>query len=305
MSSVSQAVTSDAAVLSTPAAHARRGLVRRFGRIAWRQPIGVAAGVVLASMIIAALLAPVIAPSDPMKVFSGHALEGPSGTFRLGTDTTGRDVLSRLVYGARVSLGVGFGAVLFGVGLGTVLGLSVVVLPPLGDLLLQRLADILQAFPGLVLALAIAAALGPGARSALIALTVILVPAASRIIRSHTLVVQRLTFIEAARSCGASPWRIVWQHVLPNVLGTILVLGSIMLGGAILAEASLSFLGAGVQAPAPSWGQMLARDGKQYFREFPGLAIFPGVAISLTVLTANLFGDTVRDWLDPRLRGVR
>ncbi|MGD9890867.1 MAG: ABC transporter permease, partial [Dehalococcoidia bacterium] len=232
-------------------------------------------------------------------------LQFPSRDHILGTDNLGRDVFSRIVYGARNSLYVGFLATMIGTSLGTVVGLLSGYFAGTFDLVSQRVVDAIQIIPGLVLALVIIAVWGPSITNAIIAISMVVWPADSRVIRGVTLTIKQNLYVEGARVIGGDHLRILLRHIVPNVLAPIIVLASLRFPGAILTEASLSFLGLGTPPPAPSWGGMLSGAGRQYMEQVPTLAIFPGLAIALTVLAFNLFGDTLRDILDPRMRGTR
>jgi peptide/nickel transport system permease protein len=215
----------------------------------------------------------------------------------------GRDVLSRIIHGARISLAVGIGSTVLGGLIGTVIGLMCGYWMGLFDLLIQRIIDMMQALPLLVMALVMAASLGPSLENTIIAISIPLVPQVARVIRSNVLSLRELPFVEAARAVGMSDLRIVFRHILPNTLAPLIVLGTAQLGSAILTEASLSFLGLGVPEPYPSWGRMLSESAAEYVRVAPWLVIFPGIAISAAVFGANLMGDAVRDFLDPRNQG--
>jgi peptide/nickel transport system permease protein len=220
----------------------------------------------------------------------------------MGADNFGRDVYSRIAFGARVSLAVGIGATALGCLFGVALGLVSGYLGGWVDLLVQRLIDILQALPLLVLALVMAAALGPSLKNTIIAIAIPLIPYVARVIRANTLALREYPFVEAARATGMSDLRIALRHVLPNTLAPLIVLATAQLGSAILIEASLSFLGLGIPEPYPSWGRMLSESAAEYVRVAPWLVIFPGLAISLVVFGTNLLGDAARDLLDPRQR---
>ena len=227
----------------------------------------------------------------------------PSAAHWMGTDYFGRDVWSRIVYGARISLAVGIGSTALGCLFGVIVGLASGYLSGWVDLVVQRVIDILQALPLLVLALVMAAALGPSLPNTIIAIAIPLIPTVARVIRANTLALRELPFVEAAKAIGMSEMRIALRHVLPNTLAPLIVLATAQLGSAILTEASLSFLGLGIPEPYPSWGRMLSESAAEYVRTAPWLVIFPGIAISLVVFGTNLLGDALRDMLDPRQRG--
>jgi peptide/nickel transport system permease protein len=268
------------------------------------RPIGTLSIALILGLVALALLAPVVAPYDPLAQDAAAQTKAPSAVHLLGTDYLGRDVLSRVIVGARPSLGVGLASVVLAIAVGSALGLVSGYLGGTVDLLLQRVVDVLLTLPGLVLALALLAIVGAGYPSLIAAIAVVLSPGIARVVRSATLVVTAAGYIEAARAVGARDGRVVMRHVLPNTLATILVLTSLNLGNAILFEAALSFLGLGVQPPQPSWGNMLSGPARAYFEVGPWMAIFPGIAVSLAVLGFNLLGDTLRDAFDPRLQGV-
>ena len=259
--------------------------------------VGVA---IVALVVISAILAPVLSPYDPNRQRLLEALQGPSPSHLLGTDENGRDVLSRVLYGARVSLAAGVFSVAIAVGLGVVTGLISGYFGGRADNWIMRAMDALLAFPTLVLALAITAALGPGLRNAMIAIGIVYTPVFARLTRGQVLSVREREFVEAARTLGAGHVRIMLRHVFPNVTAPLIVQASLSVALAILAEATLSFLGLGVQPPDPSWGSMVSR-GKDYLEQAPWLAFAPGVAILLAVMGFNFLGDAVRDALDPRL----
>jgi peptide/nickel transport system permease protein len=235
-------------------------------------------------------------------VDSAHALARPDVRHWMGTDSFGRDVWSRIIHGARISLAVGLGSTALGGLFGVMIGLASGYLSGWVDLVFQRVTDILQALPLLVLALVMTAALGPSLPNVIIAIAIPLVPVVSRVVRANTLALRELPFVEAAKSIGMSEMRIALRHVLPNTLAPLIVLATAQLGSTILTEASLSFLGLGIPEPYPSWGRMLSESSAEYVRTAPWLVIFPGIAISLVVFGANLFGDALRDILDPRQR---
>jgi peptide/nickel transport system permease protein len=250
-----------------------------------------------------AVSADIICRFDPLSVDSAHRLAAPDARHWLGTDSFGRDVWSRIVHGARISLAVGIGSTALGSSIGVMIGLASGYLSGWVDLVFQRITDILQALPLLVLALVMTAALGPSLPNVILAIAIPLIPTVARVIRANTLALRELPFVEAAKSIGMSETRIALRHVLPNTLAPLIVLATAQLGSTILTEASLSFLGLGIPEPYPSWGRMLSESAAEYVRVAPWLVIFPGVAISLAVFGTNLFGDALRDILDPRQRG--
>jgi peptide/nickel transport system permease protein len=267
-----------------------------------RYPLGAAGAAVMVVFVLAAFLAPWLAPLDPLQTNAAASLEAPDSTYILGADKMGRDMFSRIIYGARVSLIVAVASTLLGGIIGVLLGLMSGYLLGWFDLITQRLIDIMQALPLLVMALVMAASLGPSIENTIIAIAIPLVPHAARVVRSSTLSLREMPFIEAARAGGMSEIRIAIRHILPNTLAPLIVLFTAQLGSAILVEASLSFLGLGVPEPHPSWGRMLSESAAEYVRSAPWLVIFPGIAISLAVFGTNLLGDALRDMLDPRQR---
>ncbi|MCW5748815.1 MAG: ABC transporter permease [Alphaproteobacteria bacterium] len=268
-----------------------------------RYPLGAVGAVIFVIFVFAALFAGIVAPMDPFTTNSKTSLAPPGAVHLLGADFMGRDVLSRLVHGARISLAVGLGATALGGVLGIAVGLMSGYLGGWIDLMVQRVIDIMQSLPLLVMALVMAASLGPSLRNTIIAIAIPLVPNVARVIRSNTLSLREMPFVEAARAVGMGELRIAVRHVLPNTLAPIIVLATAQLGSTILTEASLSFLGLGVPEPHPSWGRMLSESAAEYVRTAPWLVIFPGLTISLVVFGTNLLGDAVRDILDPRQRG--
>ena len=283
-------------------AHSTHGW-RKLTFLARRHMLGAIGLVIMVLFVLAALLADLIGRYDPLSVDSLQRLAPPSAEHWLGTDSFGRDVWSRIVHGARISLAVGVGSTLLGSSIGVMVGLASGYLSGWVDLVFQRITDILQALPLLVLALVMTAALGPSLPNVIIAIAIPLIPTVARVIRANTLALRELPFIEAAKSIGMSETRIALRHVLPNTLAPLIVLATAQLGSTILTEASLSFLGLGIPEPYPSWGRMLSESAAEYVRVAPWLVIFPGVAISLAVFGTNLFGDALRDILDPRQRG--
>ena len=267
-----------------------------------RRPLGTFGAVIILVMIFAAVFADIVAPYGPHDgEFTG--LPTPPGPDHLvGTDSFGRDVFSRLIYGSQTALLVGFSSSLVGSTLGLLLGVVGAYFGGKVDEVIQRLMDVLISFPLIVIAIAVVAALGPGTSNVIIAVTIPVIPRVARVVRSSALAIVRMPYIEAARSVGVRAPRIMFRHIVPNVFASYLIMLTAFLGQAILLEASLSFLGLGVVEPEPAWGLMLRGQGMTFLEQAPWLAIAPGVAISLSVFGFNLFGDSLRDALDPRLR---
>jgi len=288
-----------------PAAALRRepGVWTRLGWFMRRKPLGAAGGVLMVVMVLTAVLADVLQTHDPIATNASYTLGAPNQEYWLGTDHLGRDIYSRIVHGARVSLIVGLGSTLLGSVLGGIIGLLSGYAGGRTDLVTQRILDILQGLPLLVLALVMTAALGPSIGNVIIAISIPIVPRASRVIRSSVLSIREMQYVEAARALGLKHLRVAFRHVLPNTIGPFIVLCTAQLGSAILVEATLSFLGMGVPEPYPSWGRMLSVSAAEYAQKAPHLVLFPGIAISLAVFGSNLLGDALRDTLDPRLRG--
>jgi peptide/nickel transport system permease protein len=282
----------------------RLSVLRRVSRVARRKPLGAFGGVIILLMLIMAIFAESIAPFHYNKTHVRDRLKPPSATYILGTDNLGRDIFSRIVYGARISMLVSLSSVCIGIVLATLVGTTSGYFGGVFDTLIQRLVDAWMAFPGLVVLLSIMAIVGAGIVNLTIALGVLVAAGTSRIIRSATLSVREHTYIEAARAVGASHGRILWRYILPNVMAPIIIADTVTLGFLILAEASLSFLGFGVPPPYPSWGLMLNGSGRVFMLRAPWMALWPGVAVSLAVFGFNMFGDALRDVLDPRLRGT-
>lgn len=280
----------------------REGRVRTLGRLVRRQPLGAAAGVVLLTMVVLAVGAPYLAPFDPAGGNPTALYSRPNATYWLGTDAFGRDILSRLIFGARVSLLVGLGASLLGVVVGAELGVIAGYRGSWTDVLTQRVMDAMLAFPMLLLALAMAAVLGPSLRNVIVSLAVPIVPRAARIARSSVLGLKATPFVEAARAIGCGDLRIMLRHVVPNIFAPLLIIATAYLGLAIVQEAALDYLGAGIQEPEASWGLMMAGAATSLALVAPWIVIFPGLAICLAVLASNLLGDAIRDLFDPRLR---
>ncbi|MEK9720229.1 MAG: ABC transporter permease [Quisquiliibacterium sp.] len=270
--------------------------------LARRYPLGAIGSVIVVLFVFSALFAELITIHDPLATDSEMSLSAPNAIHWLGADNFGRDVYSRIIYGARISLATGLGSTLLGCVFGVILGLVSGYLSGWVDMAVQRVIDIMQALPLLVLALVMAAALGPSLQNTIIAISIPIIPHVARVIRANTLALREQPFVEAARAVGMSDYRIALRHVLPNTLAPLIVLGTAQLGSAILTEASLSFLGLGIPEPYPSWGRMLSESAAEYVRTAPWLVIFPGIAISLVVFGTNLMGDALRDLLDPRQR---
>ena len=267
-----------------------------------KNPIAVVSALFLLFACSAAVLADVVAPYDPYETDILNRINGPSADHWLGTDNVGRDVLSRMIHGARPTMAIAIISVLLSGVLGLAIGLTTGYFRGVSDLLIQRVMDAIQAFPGLIAAILIIAVLGPSTENVIIPLTLIFTPGTARVVRASTLVVRQSDYVTAAIATGAPTWRVILRHILPNILAPILVVSSVVLGYAIIVEASLGFLGLGVQPPAPSWGGILAQDGRIHFAEHPYLVIVPSLAISLTVLAVNILGDAIRDATDPIIR---
>ena len=276
----------------------------RLRRPVWRRsPLTVAGLALIVLLALIAVSAPLIAPADPLKQVLSTRLKPPSADHWLGTDQLGRDILSRMIYGARISLLIGTVVVGLAASIGTFVGLVAGYAGGWLDEGLMRVTDVFFAFPALILAMAISGALGPSLTNAMIAIAVVSWPVYARLVRAQVLSLREREFVEAARGLGASADRIVWQHILPNTLAPLLVQASFDMGGAILSAAGLSFIGFGTQPPTAEWGVMIS-EGRNYIATHSWLSLFPGLAILLTVAAFNLIGDGLRDALDPRLRGT-
>lgn len=276
-------------------------LVRDFVRRLWRVRLAGVGLVIVGIVVITALFAPLLAPYDPTQKNTRNLLKAPTLQHPLGTDELGRDTLSRVIYGARVSLEVGVIAVGISLVIGVLLGLVAGYAGGAIDSIIMRIMDGLLAFPALVLALAITAMLGPSLNNVMLAIGITGIPSFARLVRGQVLTTKQLEYVQAAQSVGASDWRLMLRHILPNIVAPIIVQTSISVAAAILAEAGLSFLGLGIQPPTASWGSML-NVAKGYLGRTAWLAIAPGTAIFITVLGFNFLGDAIRDVLDPRLR---
>jgi ABC-type dipeptide/oligopeptide/nickel transport system permease subunit len=301
MSATDPAAIPVAAAMRRPPAVLRgTAWLRRFVR---RSPVSFFWGVVVALIVLVAVLAPLIAPADPLAPNFRHMSKPPSEVAWFGTDQVGRDVLSRVIHGSQTSLLVAISAVLLGTTLGAFWGLACGYFGGRFDLASQRVIEFMQSFPDLILAMAIAMALGSGTWTVILAIAITRIPFGGRVIRSVVLSVKEMPFIEAARGLGASHARLMFRHILPQCIAPYLILATAHLGVAIIIEASLGFLGVGIPPPTPTWGNMLADSLNAGLIPPWWLVLFPGLAITLTVLAFNLLGDGIRDMLDPRLRG--
>ena len=282
----------------------RRHLAVRF---VITHPLGAAGLFVIVAMILAGLFAEFVSPYDPLMVDYGSMLARPSAEHWLGTDTFGRDVLSRIIHGARTALMVGFLSSFAGSTLGAVIGVASAYFGGRIDMILQSLMDILISFPLIVLALAVVAILGKNVvfgldLNLIIAIAVPMVPRVARVVRSSALAIREMAYIDAARTAGFSHARIIFRHIVPNVTAPYLIMLTALVAQAILLEASLSFLGLGVTEPTAAWGLMLSGTADDFYQQAPWMIVFPGLAISLAVFAFNLFGDSLRDWLDPKIK---
>ncbi len=267
-----------------------------------RRPLGAIGAAVVVLMLAVAVSAELVAPYDPVAVDFGAMLARPGAHHWLGTDAFGRDVLSRLLYGARTALLVGFGSALMGATGGAIIGVGSAYFGGKVDLYVQRLMDIFLSFPLIILALALVAILGNSIPNVIMAITIPMIPRSALVIRSSALAIREMPYVDAARAAGFGHVRIIMRHMLPNVMAPYLIMLTAFLGQAILLESSLSFLGLGVQEPTAAWGLMLRGAAVDFAESAPWMAIFPGLAISLAVFAFNLFGDSLRDALDPKLR---
>lgn len=266
------------------------------------RPLGAAGAFVILLMIIAAISANALAPYDPLENDYGAMFQAPGRQHWLGTDSFGRDVLSRILYGSRTALWVGFCSSLCGTTIGALVGITCAYFGGKTDLFAQRFMDILLSFPLIVLALVVVAVLGSGIWNVILAISIPMIPRAALVVRSSALALRQMAFIEAALTLGSSHWRVIFWHMAPNVMAPYLIMLTAFLGQAILLEASLSFLGLGVAEPTAAWGLMLRGAAVEFAERAPWMALFPGLAISLAVFAFNTFGDSLRDQLDPKLR---
>jgi peptide/nickel transport system permease protein len=306
---LSTTATIDLNAAPSPVVAQRRGAASRWAlalaRFARQKPLGALGGVIVIAMLVMTVFAEQIAPYAYDETIRGARMKPPGAAHWLGTDNLSRDMWSRIVYGARVSVTVGFATIALGIAVATAIGVSSAYFGGAYDLILQRLVDAWLSFPYLIIILSVMAVLGPGRVNLIISVAIIAAATNSRVIRGAALTVMQNQFVEAARAIGCGHGRIIMRHILPNVTATIIILATIGLGAVILAESALSFLGFGVPPPYPSWGAMLSGSGRTYMFRAPWMAVWPGVAISLAVFGFNMLGDALRDVLDPRLRGGR
>lgn len=272
-----------------------------------QQPLGAAGLAIIVAMALCAAFAPWVAPYDPLAVDYGAMLAPPSREHWLGTDSFGRDVASRIIYGARTALAIGFIASFWGSTLGAIIGVVSAYFGGKTDMVLQRIMDVLLSFPIIVLAITVVAVLGKNVVfgidvNLIIAVGLPMVPKVARVVRASALAIREMPYVDAARAAGYSHTRIIFRHIAPNVVAPYLILLTAFVAQAILSEASLSFLGLGVTEPTPSWGLMLSGAAADFYQQAPWMIVFPGIAISLAVFAFNLFGDSLRDWLDPKLK---
>ena len=280
----------------------KKPLPRRLWDLARRQPLGTAGAFVVVLMAVAASTAGILTPFDPERASLQHMLTPPGGQFLMGTDEFGRDILTRVLYGARTALFIGLVSAFVGAIAGLVIGVASAYFGGLFDLIVQRIVDIFLAFPLIIMALAVVATLGPGVQNVIIAIIVPFIPQCARVVRSSALSIREIPYVDAARALGYSHARIILRHMAPNVMAPFLIMLTYFVGQAILLEAVLSYLGMGVQDPTPAWGLMLKGAAVEFIESAPWLSIFPGLAITLAVFGFNLFGDALRDLLDPKLR---
>ena len=272
------------------------------GDLIRKQPLAALGFGLVVAMILMAIFADFLTHFPPEDNDLEHMLQPPDDVYLLGADQFGRDLLPRIIYGARTALFVGFTCAIIGATAGLVLGVASAYFGGWFDLIAQRIVDVIMAFPLIILALAVVATLGPGTENVIIAITIPFIPQCARVVRSNALAIREIPYVDAARALGFSDARIILRHMVPNVMAPYLIMLTSFLGQAILLEASLSYLGMGVQEPTPAWGLMLQGGAEEFAESAPWVAIWPGVAISLAVFGFNLFGDGVRDTLDPKLR---
>ena len=279
---------------------------KSWANIVWsstkKYPLGAFGMAVVVLMIFLAVFADVLTPYDPESNAFEFMLTSPNADYWMGTDQFGRDILTRIIYGARTALLVGFTCAIVGSFTGLVLGVASAYFGGLFDLIFQRIMDVFMAFPLIIMALAVVSIFGTGTQNVIIAITIPFIPRCTRVVRSSALAIREIPYVDAARALGFGHSRIILRHMTPNVMAPFLIMLSAFVGQAILLEASLSYLGLGVQEPTPAWGLMLQGGAEEYAESAPWVAIWPGIAISLAVFGFNLFGDALRDALDPKLR---
>lgn len=268
-----------------------------------RKPISAISAVVLVIICSLALAAPLIAPYAPNATNLGSRLASPGSDHWIGADQLGRDVWSRLIYGARTSLAAGLGATAVGISAGILIGLCGGYAGGRIDFVVQRFMDAIMALPPIILLMVLSTTMSPSLRNVILAIAIFVTPGSSRVVRGAVLSIKETTYVEAARALGASPGRVVFRHILPNIVAPIIVIGSVTVGSVIIVEAALGFLGLSVRQPTSTWGNMLNTGAQSYMERAPWMALAPGVAIGVTVFSINLLGDGLRDVLDPRLRG--
>jgi len=278
-------------------------LIDLFVRLVREKPLGTVGAAIVLLLLVVGILADWLAPYGYNETWVGEKLAPPSADFWLGTDNVGRDLLSRIIYGARVSMFVGLGVSALATALNAVIGLVSGFLGGKTDLIIQRFVDAWMCFPALFLILTIMAVVGSGVVQVIIVLGVLYGIGGSRTIRSAVMGIKENVYVEAARAVGCPTWRILLRHILPNVMAPLIIIFSLLMGAAIIAEASISFLGYGIPPPIPSWGGMLSGTGRRFMLQAPWLALWPGLALAIVVYGINMFGDALRDLLDPRLRG--
>ena len=267
-----------------------------------KYPLGAAGALVVVVMIFLAVFANFLSPYDPESNDFEHMLTPPGWQYWLGTDQFGRDILTRIIFGARTALFVGFSCAIIGATVGLVFGVTSAYFGGRFDLIFQRIMDIFMAFPLIIMALAVVSIFGTGTQNVIIAITIPFIPRCARVVRSSALAIREIPYVDAARALGFTHARIILRHMTPNVMAPYLIMLTAFVGQAILLEASLSYLGLGVQEPTPAWGLMLQGGAEEYAESAPWVAVYPGIAISLAVFGFNLFGDSLRDALDPKLR---
>jgi peptide/nickel transport system permease protein len=306
MSEFSSVISDKAQIVATDVAPEVPNLFKRIvgamARFVYSSPVGAFALLIWLLLILVAIFAPALAPYDPQEADYGAIRQAPTALHLLGTDDLGRDILSRIIFGARITLVVSLSSVLIGDLIGFLWGVSSGYLGRRFDLLSQRVLDVLMSFPTLILALLLLVAVGAGLTTVIIAIAITRIPGSTRVIRSVVLSIKETAYVEAARAVGVAPWRVMIRHIAPQCIAPLIVIATLNLGAAIFAESALSFLGLGIPPPAPSWGNMLGGVLAASFRPSWWLVVYPGLAITISIMAANLVGDALRDFLDPRLR---